>query len=480
MKKILFLNFVCNWCPHFETELELMLDLMNKGNDVYSVSCNKIFNKFCISNQQFDSEFCNECCTTYKEGLKLINFPKKNILKLSKIKCPEFPLFKTAQELSDYSIDGINLGFGVYTSYMSISRDYMFDIDVNRQKIEGYLKTAYTVTKNMEQILKELKPDEVYLFNGRFIESWPVIELCKRLNIDYYTHERGSSSEKYQLIKNDLLHKADRLNNEIHFYWNKAKEPQRSEIAKKWFNDRRNGAEQSWIAFAKEQKKGALPENFDKLKNNIAIFNSSLDECYAFEDWQNPVARNENEIIKLIMERYKDDDSRHFYLRVHPNLKGIVTTQMEEIENISKANYNNLTIIHPEASIDSYSLIAACNKIISFGSTVGVEAAFLNKVSILAGVSVYSQLDCCYVANNYKEFFNFIESDIKPKNPKNTYPFGYWSTVYGTSFKYFEPDGLFKGIFLGKNLRKRKLSYKIAREIRYPFKKILKKLAVAN
>lgn len=477
MKKILFLNFVCNWCPHYETELELMLDLMNQGEDVYSVSCNKVFNKFCIINQQFDSECCYECCYAYKAGLRAINFPNKNILKLSTVKCQDFPAFKTAQELSEYAIDGINLGFGVYTSYMSITRDYMFDVEKHQNMLNKYLKTSYTVLKNMEKILNDLKPDEVYLFNGRFMEYWPTVELCKKYNIDYYLHERGANWGKYQIIKNDLFHIPKRYHDEINAYWNSAKEPERSEIAKKWFTDRRNGIEQSWIAFTKEQKKGLLPRNFDSSKNNIAIFNSSLDEYFAFPEWQNPIAKNENEIIKAIVEKYKEDGSKHFYLRIHPNLKDVQTTQMDELKDLEKSNYKNLTIIWPHEVLDSYSLIDAVNKVVSFSSTVGVEAAFWNKPSISGGISMYSHLDCCYQSENYEDLFKLIDLDLSPKNPENTYPFGYWSSEYGEKFNFFKPDGFFTGDFLGKNIRKKKLTYKISREIRHPFLKIVKKLS---
>lgn len=480
MKKHLFLNLVCNWCPHFETELELMLDFMKKGDNVYSLSCDKLFNEFCISNQNHGPEYCNQCCIAYKNGLKLIKFPPKNMLKFSDVECPDFPLFKDQKELSEYSVDGINIGFGVSASFMSVSRDYLFDTVKHKEQLEGYLKTAYIVAKNMEIILKELKPDSVYLFNGRFLQYWPAAEVCRKYNIDFYLHERGPDPSKYQLIKNDMFHRPQRYYDEIDFYWNNAKEPEKSEIGKKWFVDRRNGVEQDWVVFTKDQQKGSLPIGFDASKNNISIFNSSMDEYYAFSEWQNPIADNENEIIKAILDHYKNDESKHFYLRLHPNLKNVVTTQIIELKEIEKLNYKNLTIIWAEEPLDTYSLIEASDKVISFSSTVGIEAAFWNKPSILAGISMYRHLDCCYLANSYEELFNLIESNLTPKDPKATYPYGYWLSAFGTKFTHFKPEGLFNGTFLGKRIRpvlnkKKTLLQKIVREIQYPFKKVFNK-----
>ena len=33
--KILFLNFNCIWCPHYETDLEIMTNLKNDGAEIF-------------------------------------------------------------------------------------------------------------------------------------------------------------------------------------------------------------------------------------------------------------------------------------------------------------------------------------------------------------------------------------------------------------------------------------------------------------
>lgn len=454
MKKILFLNFVCNYCPHFETELELMLNLMKDENEVYSLSCNKILDKFCVANQNFEDEYCNKCCQAYKNGLNLIKFPPKNILEMSEVSFPKFPEFKNQKELAEYSMDGINIGFGVCTSFMSITRDYLFDTIKHKEQIRKYLESSFIILKNVEKILQELRFDSVYLFNGRFLEYWPVIELCRKYDIDYYLHERGANESKYQLVKNDLIHRPQRIRDEMIFSWNKTDEPERSKVAQKWFADRRKGIEQEWVVFAKSQTKGCLPASFDSSKENIAIFNSSLDEYYCFSDWKNPVDENENKIINSILEHYKNDKTKHFYLRVHPRLNDIPTTQIDELKKISNLNYPNLTVIWSEDKIDTYALIESCNKVISFGSTVGVEATFWGKPSILAGVSLYAHLDCCYNAMTYEQLFNFIDTKLTSKPQEKTYPYGYWFATFGIDFIHFKPKGLFDGTFSGKRIRK--------------------------
>jgi len=94
-----------------------------------------------------------------------------------------------------------------------------------------------------------------------------------------------------------------------------------------------------------------------------------------------------------IFYNFKNKPEYHFYLRVHPMLGKFPNSQWDEIRHF---DYRNLTIIEPEEPVDSYCLLDSCEKVIIFGSTMGVEATFWEKPSILIGQSFYSLLDCVY------------------------------------------------------------------------------------
>lgn len=102
--------------------------------------------------------------------------------------------------------------------------------------------------------------------------------------------------------------------------------------------------------------------------------------------WKDTIFFNQNETIRNIVSHYIDDDSIHFYLRVHPNLKNINNYQTQKIKEL---NYKNLTIINAESTIDSYNLMNVSDKILIFSSTMGIEASFYNKVVILLGRAFY-------------------------------------------------------------------------------------------
>lgn len=450
----LFLNFNCNWCPHFETDLEIIKNLMDEGVNVHSISCDKKMNMYCISNQKFDKSFCDDCEFALEKGLKAVNLPQPNRHKLKCVEQIQLPTFKTMDELKSFSVDGINIGFGVATSLMTLTRDYKFDLSEQKDKIQKYLSSANLVLQNVKSLIEKENINAVYLFNGRFIEYCPVVNLCKALGVDYYLHERGSNKDKYDLRKNSSFHRLKDWKEEIQKYWNKGSSD-KCEIAKEWFENRKGGAEQSWISFTKDQSKNSLPDNFDKNKENIVIFNSSLDEYYAFDDWQNPIGKDDNEAIFKLIEKFKDDKGRHFYLRIHPNLSDANTTQMKELDELKNKNYANLTVIGPDEKIDSYGLLLNCDKMLTFSSTIGVEGCYWGIPSILGGRAMYEDLDCNYIANNLEELVGLITSNLEPKQKSNALPFGYWSATYGRDFKHFKAEDLFVGRFLNKNIRKK-------------------------
>ena len=78
------------------------------------------------------------------------------------------------------------------------------------------------------------------------------------------------------------------------------------------------------------------------------------------------------------------------------------------------------------------------DKVITFISTVGVEAAYSGIPSILAGQAFYDELDCVYQAHNFEELFEYINNkSLAPKPKENAYPYGYAQETYGIKYKYY-------------------------------------------
>ena len=143
-------------------------------------------------------------------------------------------------------------------------------------------------------------------------------------------------------------------------------------------------------------------------------------------------------------------------MRVHPNLaraKKKGATQLKQIAELKK-KYNNLTVIEPEEKIDTYALMQAADKIVTAYSTVGCEATYWGKVSILAGKAPYDDLDCVYIAGSMVELYKYIDDKtLEPKPKENTYPYGYYNLTFGEPLKYFRQDSFSNGSFCGVEIK---------------------------
>lgn len=453
--KILFYSINNMWVPHFETELELMLDHKERGDEIFVLTCSKILPR-CTSNYEHVKTACLKCRSRFDVGMKLVAIPASNIFYLARSPLiSRLPRqFVSLEELQNFTIDSIEFGRMVASTIISELRDHKFNTITYADKVYKNLCTAINVYTSAFQTLSKLKPDYIYIFNGRFSDVAPVVVVCRQLNIPFYTHERGGTMTTYSLFENTLPHDLAYNKKIMQQLWHNETDEDKKQNAAQWFIQRRAGVQQSWLSFITDQQKGLLPQNFDHNKINIAIFNSSFDEYIMFPEWQNPLYQDENAALADIFEYFKHHHDIHFYLRVHPNLRGYKRTQIEELKVLAARNYQNVTIIWPEETIDSYTLLEQCNKVIVFASTIGVEACFWGKPVVLIGRAFYEDLDSAYVAKTVQDARQLTaEKNLLPKNSNNALPYAFWELYRGVPFKRFKPDGLFRGTFLGKELK---------------------------
>jgi hypothetical protein len=155
------------------------------------------------------------------------------------------------------------------------------------------------------------------------------------------------------------------------------------------------------------QQKDLLPDNWNDNKKNLVIFGSSADEFFAIgPDWEFPFYKNQFDGLKRIAEALSESEIQ-IYFRMHPNL-----TMLKDSEILSEfklsGSYPNFHVIAPQDKVSTYALMNGAEKIITFGSSVGIEAAYWNKDSILAGKSMYAHLEGIICPNSHQELVNEI------------------------------------------------------------------------
>ncbi|NLB67968.1 MAG: capsule biosynthesis protein [Bacteroidales bacterium] len=298
---------------------------------------------------------------------------------------------------------------------------------------DNLLDQGHTLTNASINILSELKPDKVLLFNGRLLETRVLFDTCKNLNVPIdvlEVHPSNNPNKSFKVVfENNLPHNIKYRHKVITEKWDNSPldEDEKREIADSFFIKRREKKPAGDKVYTAHQEFGLLPKDWDNSKHNIAIFNSSEDEFAAVGGDFDKLALFESQIegINFILDNFKENTDYHFYLRVHPNLSKIGYKYHTDLYKLSD-RFPNVTVIPATDKIDTYALMDAAEKVIVFGSTMGVEAAYWQKPVILLGASLYYYADICHIPKTKEEIVPLIKSALEPKENLFIRKFGYY------------------------------------------------------
>lgn len=457
MAKILLFSSHILWESHYETELEIIQRHIDSGDEVIQLYCASSL-PLCDANPEKAFSRCIQCMAKKNNGLALLSqkIPSISFELLSTTDKFAIQAFKwnadTIEELKDIKYQNFDVGYAVASSLISLLSNPNPILSEHQEKINLMMHSALEMYHSILNQLQKHKVDILYVFNGRLMHTKAAFKAAMHLGIKVFIHERGSTFKQYELYENHLPHDLAKVAIKIKKFWEEnVDEAYKIEKAAYFFENRRKGNILSWKSFTDQQEKGSLPEGFDANKKNIVIYNTSEFEFAAVgPEWNNPLYKNQNEGILKIVSDLLAYPEYHFYLRLHPNL---ATADPINYAQIVAFKSPNLSIILPDALLDSYHLLDNAYKVIGFGSTMGIEATYWNKCSIMAGHSMYETLDVVYRPQTHQELISLLLDDsLKPKDKLGTYIFGYYYAASGIPFKYYEPSSYKEGTYKGVKL----------------------------
>ena len=438
--------------PHFETELDIAQQHLDRGDSVTFVSClGGLAN--CEFNIEKDGGICENCRGRRKMGLELLSQPVRQI-EFSQIDDLPEDLqleFESVEELIKYQWNEFDIGYAALSSLVSFCRDPDPDLNEYRDHLRMFLISSWQSFQQSKSILSQNSFDRVYVYNGRFAGMRSTLRACQQLNLDCYLHERGCDGQHFELLKNHLPHDLEKIELAIRDAWSQADPVERQVIGKSWFDERIERVEKVWHSFTKRQQRERLPDNWDPSRKNVSIFCSSDDEFVAIGDaWKNDLYPNQVDAIESIVRDMgvRQPETR-FYLRMHPNLTNVDNSRCRKMKSM---DFENLTVIHPESEIDTYQLIRKSDIVVSFGSSVGAEAVYWGTPSVLLGPCFYQNLGGVYRSHSHAQTLDWLADELEPKDNQGMLMYGHWFQTRGYPHRYFESTGLFNGHFKGQTV----------------------------
>lgn len=456
--RVLIISLFSHMRHHLATELELAQTHLDDGDEVHVLACNGDL-PACMGNTRAEPHRCRSCITARYIGLKsLTSIPPVYLLDhfySAADRAREATLktsFATDAEIRSYVVDGLDIGYGALSSTVWEYRDPHLESEASRELLGRMIVASFRVFRSVENFLKANRDyDRVYIFNGRFATSRGALRACQQAGVDVFLHERGSTSEKYMVFENSLPHDRKRMLERINRMWDAADSEARKQ-GDIFYQERRNRVESLWHSFTKEQQAGKLPDQWDPDARNVVVFTSSEDEFVSIgKEWENPAFETQTQaIVDLHKALIESDSPIELYVRMHPNLRKVDNSDTRRQRALRG---DRLHVIPPDSEICSYALLDGCEKVISFGSTMGIEANYWGKPSILAGISFYGELGGTYAAASDEELYQLAVANLDPKPNEPARKYGFYTRTFGQPFVHYRAVDFSTGFFRGKFIR---------------------------
>lgn len=288
-------------------------------------------------------------------------------------------------------------------------------------------KTIYDSFK-IANLLIDKSCGDVILFNGRMARYWPFKETAKLLNKNVFITEAPLVGVKNMLITTkNYLHDQKEFSNELYLksqeiYSDNVLRSKLSKLAEKWYEQRTSvsyssfsGAFNNRPFITKYHIEPLDLSGKDPNSKLVSFFVSSPFDLANIDEKIGAFDGDQVDMIKALSEI----DNIYLVVRLHPNMESSGQKFYNRlVDEINKP----IQIIKPEQKVNSYELVNMSDVIVSAGSTINAEAAYLGKKSILCGSAPYLEFGISLVVNdpkalksNFKNFNNRYWREATPE-----------------------------------------------------------------
>ncbi len=325
-----------------------------------------------------------------------------------------------------------------YLELISRIRDARPNKITHHNLLDKFKLTFLETYDSAIQLLLNEKPEKVFIYNGRFLQERAAWEACKFLDIQVVFFEKFGPNwvDRYFLFEKPT-HLPSYRSEIMSSYGDniKSQDPSFFQlIGDKWFLDRELGITQQ---FTKGQTSSLMS---DSSRPFLVFFHSSEDELITTDltskSWgdQEAALRSLVSVLDHICEF-------SLIIRMHPNLKYKSKNEIKmwtEIGNQLSRKYDWVSFIQHDSKVNSYSLLKDSAAVVTVGSTIGVEAAYLGKRSILLGRAFHEEMGITINPISEVQLENFLVKSYSKKDSilakQNSLKFGVFHSIGGTAF----------------------------------------------
>jgi hypothetical protein len=440
------------WEIHNSQMIDLAYDLSNEGLNLIVFHCTgTLFS--CRANPQNLKALCSRCRKQSNWNIKsLLPTGTANIwIKDSDLQIEQIERLEGHDDLFSVQTDDFPVGRAVISQLQTIYRETIIPSSIINSTGFEILSNAVALYRYFIRQFQKEKPKKVLTFGGRYAAERAFISAAQKMSIPFETFETGSKRDRIWVSKVgemsfnsynlDVQEKLASLGKESDFL----------EILNEgqiFFDQWKDGSTSHPnllnpnVKINEKSEKSNLEEQISKVINNSAkeiltIFTSTDYEVKSFDDYKILGDSNldQTSVIKAMSKSQSLLEKYEIFVRWHPNSN---KSGPLDKERNRECILESKGIFHIRASdnLNSYTLLDQSNVIVTFGSTMGIEAAAKGKISILAATSAYSNLEAVHEPSSLEELFALLSTDLRPLPVENALKWGWWKNTFGMQMKY--------------------------------------------
>jgi hypothetical protein len=288
------------------------------------------------------------------------------------------------------------------------------EIEESRYRVIG--KNVARAVVYLCHILDEYNPSLVVCTHGIYLNHGPLTDLCRVKGVSITVWGNPYRRGTFFFTKGDTYHRA-LMPDSNKTYWNVPLTKLEEKRAQTYIKSKESGGRDYWSYFGKlkSENEGALTA-LAKSKQLLVLFTNVDWDAQIFYDGN--IFPSQYDWIEHTLVKLKSHVTKHLVIRVHPAEADILKSNSSIVASIrsliSKHRAANVTLIEPNDSCSSYTLMKLSGCALIYGSKISLECAYRGVPTVIVGNSLFRQPEFAYLPKSIAAYDELIMNDIAP------------------------------------------------------------------
>ena len=301
--------------------------------------------------------------------------------------------------------------------------------------VDAAARSYAFVYDQARRVIEDDRITAVFTYNGRFLHDSAVAAAAEHYGLPVLAYDTGGTETDFDLTI-DATHDWSALQHRMLAMYDRWPEGERDVIGRSWFTGRMEHSDPANALFTGTQTRGT---GIDRQPGDtvVVFFSSSGDEIAELDlDWSR-YFNSQPQALTAVAKACREAGYR-LVVRTHPHKRLKAPRDVADWLAAVDAASPDLHI-DQHSSVDSYALMKQADVVVTYGSTTGVEAGFLERPVIVMGPSAYDELGCAMPVHDEVELGRAL-AERRHGTWRDAVPYGLMMKRRGFAYRYLDVD----------------------------------------